>query len=46
LILVITGVTPSEGSVNGGTTITIYGEYFDPNADDVEVLIGGTYVYM
>ena len=38
--LVITGVSPSEGSVNGGTLITIYGEYFDPNA--VEVFVGGT----
>ena len=37
----ITGVNPSEGSVNGGTLITIYGEYFDYNADSVEVLVGG-----
>ena len=37
----ITGVSPSEGSVNGGTMITIYGEYFDPNADNIEVLVGG-----
>ena len=29
--------------------ITIYGEYFDPNADSIEVLVGGkkfySYVY-
>ena len=37
----ITGVSPNEGSVSGGTMITIYGEYFDPNADSVEVLVGG-----
>ena len=36
----ITGVSPSEGSINGGTMITIYGEYFDPNADSIEVLVG------
>ena len=29
------------GSINGGTTITIFGEYFDPNATDIEVLVGG-----
>ena len=40
----ITGVSPSEGSVNGGTMITIYGEYFDPNADSIEVLVGGKLV--
>ena len=37
----ITGVSPSEGSVNGGTMITIYGKYFDPNADSIEILVGG-----
>lgn len=37
----VTGVSPSEGSVNGGTMITIYGNYFDPNAESVEVLVGG-----
>ena len=37
----ITGVSPSEGSINGGTMITIYGEYFDHNADSIEVLVGG-----
>ena len=37
----INGVSPNEGSVSGGTMITIYGEYFDPNADSVEVLVGG-----
>ena len=37
----ITGVSPSEGSVNGGTMITIYGKYFDPNADSLEILVGG-----
>ena len=41
LYIDITGVSPSEGSVNGGTMITIYGEYFDPNADSIEVLVGG-----
>jgi len=29
------------GSINGGTTITIFGEYFDPNATEIEVLVGG-----
>ena len=35
------------GSINGGTTITIFGEYFDPNATEIEVLVGGkTNVYL
>jgi len=29
------------GSINGGTTITIFGEHFDPNATKIEVLVGG-----
>ena len=37
----ITGVSPSEGSISGGTMITIYGEYFDPSADSIKVLVGG-----
>jgi len=37
----ITGVSPSEGSVNGGTKITIYGKYFNPNTTNVKVMIGG-----
>ena len=39
--LVIIGVTPTEGSVNGGTLIIIYVDYFNPNTDDVEVFVGG-----
>jgi len=37
----ITGVSPNTGSINGGTTITIFGEHFNPNATDIEVLVGG-----
>jgi len=37
----ITGVSPNMGSINGGTTITIFGEYFDSNATEIEVLVGG-----
>ena len=37
----ITGVSPNMGSINGGTTITIFGEYFNPNATEIEVLVGG-----
>ena len=33
------------GSINGGTTITIFGEYFDPNATDIEVLVGGEIIF-
>ena len=41
IYLDITWVSPNEGSVNGGTVITIFGEYFDPDADSIEVLVGG-----
>ena len=37
----ITGVSPSKGSINGGTMITIYGKHFDANANSVKVLVGG-----
>jgi len=42
----ITGVSPNIGSINGGTTITIFGEHFDPNATKIEVLVGGEYIIM
>lgn len=41
---VITGVSPTEGSVSGGTLITIYGMNFNTTANHVEVFVGGTYV--
>ena len=41
LLLVITGVDPSEGSINGGTLITVYMDYLDPYADTIEVIVGG-----
>jgi len=37
----VTGVSPNKGSINGRTTITIFGEHFNPNATEIEVLVGG-----
>lgn len=36
----ITGVTPSSGSLEGGTLLTINGNYFDSYAETT-VLVGG-----
>ena len=41
LLSVITGVDPSEGSVYGGTLITVYVDYLDLFADTIEVIVGG-----
>ncbi|XP_078617899.1 fibrocystin-L-like [Branchiostoma floridae x Branchiostoma japonicum] len=37
----VTGVTPSEGSLHAGTSITISGSGFLPNTDNNTVTIGG-----
>ncbi|XP_066530272.1 fibrocystin-L-like [Hoplias malabaricus] len=37
----VTGVSPSEGSVLGGTLLTIHGQYFDQTDLPAEVLVGG-----
>ncbi|XP_033119893.1 fibrocystin-L-like [Anneissia japonica] len=37
----VTGVTPDEGSVEGGTLITVAGKYFGLNAEGVGVKVGG-----
>ncbi|KAL6460366.1 hypothetical protein MHYP_G00303320 [Metynnis hypsauchen] len=37
----VTGVSPSEGSVLGGTLLTIQGNYFDETDRPAEVLVGG-----
>ena len=40
-ISVIDSVTPSSGSLVGGTLLTIEGNYFDETDAPLEVLIGG-----
>ncbi|XP_063041153.1 fibrocystin-L-like [Engraulis encrasicolus] len=37
----VTGISPSEGSVLGGTLLTIRGRHFDETDKPVEVLVGG-----
>jgi len=37
----VTGVSPSEGSLLGGTLLTIQGHYFDETDQPVKVLVGG-----
>ncbi|XP_065139309.1 fibrocystin-L-like [Paramisgurnus dabryanus] len=37
----VTGVSPSEGSLLGGTSLTIHGRYFDETDRPAEVLVGG-----
>uniref|UniRef100_W5KUJ5 PKHD1 like 1, tandem duplicate 2 n=1 Tax=Astyanax mexicanus TaxID=7994 RepID=W5KUJ5_ASTMX len=37
----VTGVSPSEGSLLGGTLLTIQGNYFDETDQPAEVLVGG-----
>ncbi|KAM8882915.1 PKHD1 like 1, tandem duplicate 1 [Synchiropus picturatus] len=37
----VLGVTPSEGSLMGGTPITIHGRYFDETDFPARVLVGG-----
>ncbi|KAK5854667.1 hypothetical protein PBY51_004842 [Eleginops maclovinus] len=37
----VTGVSPSNGSVMGGTLLTIHGRYFDQTDAPARVLIGG-----
>lgn len=37
----VTGVSPSEGSILGGTLLTIQGHYFDETDQPAMVLVGG-----
>uniref|UniRef100_G3NDK3 PKHD1 like 1 n=1 Tax=Gasterosteus aculeatus aculeatus TaxID=481459 RepID=G3NDK3_GASAC len=37
----VTGVSPSTGSVMGGTLLTIYGRFFDQTDQPARVLVGG-----
>ncbi|KAK9957826.1 hypothetical protein ABG768_012036 [Culter alburnus] len=37
----VTGVSPSEGSILGGTSLTIQGHYFDETDQPAMVLVGG-----
>uniref|UniRef100_A0A667XGZ1 PKHD1 like 1, tandem duplicate 2 n=1 Tax=Myripristis murdjan TaxID=586833 RepID=A0A667XGZ1_9TELE len=37
----VTGVSPSSGSVLGGTVLTIHGRFFDETDADAVVLVGG-----
>lgn len=38
----VTSVSPSTGSVKGGTYLTISGQYFDETKSAVRVMVGGT----
>ncbi|KAM8840499.1 PKHD1 like 1, tandem duplicate 1 isoform 3-T3 [Spinachia spinachia] len=37
----VTGVSPSTGSIMGGTMLTIYGRFFDQTDQPARVLVGG-----
>lgn len=37
----VTSVSPSTGSVKGGTYLTISGQYFDETKSAVRVMVGG-----
>lgn len=37
----VTGVSPSEGSVEGGTLLTVHGRFFDQTDQPARVLVGG-----
>uniref|UniRef100_A0A3P8VH65 PKHD1 like 1, tandem duplicate 2 n=1 Tax=Cynoglossus semilaevis TaxID=244447 RepID=A0A3P8VH65_CYNSE len=38
----LTGVSPSSGSVMGGTLLTVHGSRFDNTSEEIRVLVGGT----
>lgn len=38
---VVTGVSPSNGSVEGGTLLTVHGNFFDQTDQPARVLVGG-----
>ncbi|XP_030003203.1 fibrocystin-L-like [Sphaeramia orbicularis] len=42
----VKGVTPSSGSVMGGTFITIHGRFFDETDHPARVLVGGNHHYL
>uniref|UniRef100_A0A3Q3JRM8 Polycystic kidney and hepatic disease 1 (autosomal recessive)-like 1 n=1 Tax=Monopterus albus TaxID=43700 RepID=A0A3Q3JRM8_MONAL len=37
----VTGVSPSKGSIMGGTLLTVYGRFFDQTDQPARVLVGG-----
>lgn len=37
----VTGVSPSKGSVEGGTLLTINGHFFDQTDQPARILVGG-----
>lgn len=37
----VTGVSPSQGSIMGGTLLTIHGRFFDQTDQPARVLVGG-----
>ncbi|MEQ2210509.1 hypothetical protein XENOCAPTIV_014654 [Xenoophorus captivus] len=37
----VTGVSPSKGSIMGGTLLTIHGRFFDQTDEPARVLVGG-----
>ena len=39
--IVINNITPSNGSLHGGTLITVTGDYFDDTNSPISVLVGG-----
>lgn len=42
----VSGISPSEGSMEGGTILTINGQYFDQTDSPAKVLVGGMYKYI
>ena len=43
---VIKSVSPTAGSNNGGTVLTITGENFDDTESSVRVTVGGKYLFL
>ncbi|XP_041664378.1 fibrocystin-L-like [Cheilinus undulatus] len=37
----VTGVSPSKGSIMGGTLLTVHGRFFDETDEPAQVLVGG-----
>jgi hypothetical protein len=40
----VTGVSPTSGSVMGGTLLTISGRYFDETDAPIQVKVGGKFM--
>ena len=42
----VTGVSPSNGGVLGGTLLSIHGRFFDETDHPAQVLVGGNYQFI